>query len=255
MNENDRPPGPRRRIVAAVPALLAAPLLVLAGRVAQAHGSSHGAPAPAAAPEQKPWGIAGDPQQVRRTLEVTLRDTMRFEPDRITVKLGETWRLRVRNAGAVLHEFVIGTPEDNRQHAELMMKFPDMQHDEPWMAHVPPGGTGEVVWLFNRPGQFEFACLIAGHYQAGMTGLITVVSDDGAMTEAEVRKVDLDTGRVTLRHGEIAHLQMPPMTMVFRAREPALLQGLKPGDRVRFRAEKVEGGYAVTAITPLATAP
>lgn len=175
MNENDRPLGPRRRILAAVPALLVAPLLVLAGRVAQAHGSSHGAPAPAAAPrEQKPWGIAGDPQQVRRTLEVTLRDTMRFEPDRITVKLGETWRLRVRNAGAVLHEFVIGTPEENRQHAELMMKFPDMQHDEPWMAHVPPGGTGEVVWLFNRPGQFEFACLIAGHYQAGMTGVITV---------------------------------------------------------------------------------
>lgn len=80
-------------------------------------------------------------------------------------------------------------------------------------------------------------------------------TDDGPMTEAEVRKVDLDTGRITLRHGEIANLQMPPMTMVFRAREAALLQGLKPGDRVRFRAEKVEGGYAVTAITPVTAAP
>ena len=103
-----------------------------------------------------------------------MHDSMRFEPARIAVKLGETLRLRVRNAGAVMHEFVIGTPDENRRHAELMMKFPDMQHDEPWMAHVPPGRTGKLVWHFNRPGTFEFACLIAGHYQAGMTGLLTV---------------------------------------------------------------------------------
>lgn len=78
---------------------------------------------------------------------------------------------------------------------------------------------------------------------------------DGPMAEGEVRKVDLDTGRITLRHGEIANLQMPPMTMVFRARDAALLQGLKPGDRVRFVAEKVEGGYAVTTLTLLPTIP
>jgi uncharacterized cupredoxin-like copper-binding protein len=55
-----------------------------------------------------------------------------------------------------------------------MARFPDMQHDEPWMAHVPPGRTGEIVWTFNRVGEFAFACLIAGHYQAGMVGRITV---------------------------------------------------------------------------------
>lgn len=90
---------------------------------------------------------------------------------------------------------------------------------------------------------------------AALQTAIAQPTDDVPMTEAEVRKVDIHTGRITLRHGEIAHLQMPPMTMVFRAREAALLQGLKPGDRVRFRAEKVEGGYAVTAITPLPTIP
>lgn len=99
---------------------------------------------------------------------------------------------------------------------------------------------------------FTLAALLLA---TGLQTALAQATDDGAMTEAEVRKVDLDTGRITLRHGEIAHLQMPPMTMVFRAREAALLQGLRPGDRVRFRAEKVEGGYAVTAITPLPTIP
>jgi len=55
-----------------------------------------------------------------------------------------------------------------------MVKFPNMEHDEPYMTHVKAGGTGELVWNFNRPGQFEFACLIAGHYQAGMVGTIKV---------------------------------------------------------------------------------
>jgi uncharacterized cupredoxin-like copper-binding protein len=76
----------------------------------------------------------------------------------------------------VLHEFVIGTRAENEAHAALMVKFPDMQHDEPWMAHVPPGQVGEVVWTFNRAGTFEFACLMAGHYQAGMAGQLQVVA-------------------------------------------------------------------------------
>ena len=49
-----------------------------------------------------------------------------------------------------------------------------MEHDEPWMAHVAAGGKSEIVWTFNRAGEFEFACLIAGHYEAGMVGRIVV---------------------------------------------------------------------------------
>lgn len=101
-------------------------------------------------------------------------DTMRFVPDRIDVKRGETVRQKVTNSGAVLHEFVIGTPKELDEHAAPMVKFADTEHDEPYMAHVAPGKSGEIGWTFNRAGEFMFACLIAGHCQAGMVGKIVV---------------------------------------------------------------------------------
>ena len=140
---------------------------------ARAHGD-HPKNAGSVRKEQKDWGIAGDAGAVKRTIEVRMLDTMRFRPERIDVRLGQTLRFRVHNTGKVMHEFVIGTKQENEEHARLMMKFPDMEHDEPYMAHVPPGKIGEIVWTFNRAGSFEFACLIAGHYQAGMSGLIRV---------------------------------------------------------------------------------
>ena len=71
-----------------------------------------------------------------------------------------------------------------------------------------------------------------------------------APTEAEVRKVDQAAGKVTLKHGEIANLDMPPMTMVFTVRDKALLANLKPGDKVSFTAEKEDGLYVVTTLQP-----
>jgi uncharacterized cupredoxin-like copper-binding protein len=124
--------------------------------------------------EQKDWGVAGEVRAVKRTIKVNMLDTMRFNPDKITVKLGETVRIRVKNTGAMLHEFVIGTKAENTAHAALMLKFPDMEHDEPYMAHVPVGKTVDLIWTFNKLGDFEFACLIAGHYQSGMVGTISV---------------------------------------------------------------------------------
>jgi uncharacterized cupredoxin-like copper-binding protein len=103
-----------------------------------------------------------------------MSDAMRFVPDELRVREGETVRLVVHNDGAMLHELVIGTREALAEHAELMLKFPDMEHDEPYMVHVDPGRKGEIVWQFNRAGSFEFACLIPGHYQAGMRGRIIV---------------------------------------------------------------------------------
>jgi uncharacterized cupredoxin-like copper-binding protein len=158
-----------RRQTIAVGAALLAPL------AARAHGDeAHKKKAGAAQKEQKDWGIAGERNLAKRNIAVQMLDTMRFVPDRIDVKLNETVRFTVRNTGKVMHEFVIGTKEENEKHAALMVKFPDMEHDEPYMAHVPPGKSGELVWTFNRAGTFEFACLIAGHYQAGMAGSITV---------------------------------------------------------------------------------
>jgi uncharacterized cupredoxin-like copper-binding protein len=137
--------------------------------------------------EQKDWGIAGDAKVAKRTVEVKMLDTMRFVPERIEVKQNETVRFVLKNDGKVMHEFVIGTKQENDAHAELMVKHPDMEHDEPYMAHVAPGKTGQIVWNFNRPGDFDFACLIAGHYQAGMVGKIKVVAR-GSKSDGQGRK-------------------------------------------------------------------
>ncbi|MBN8492676.1 MAG: cupredoxin family protein [Burkholderiales bacterium] len=152
----------------------AAALLGAAGRSMAHTGGTHSPKVGAAKKLQTDWGIAGEARLARRHIEVGMSDKMRFTPERIEVRLGETVRFTVRNHGKLMHEFVIGTRAENQKHADLMMKFPDMEHDEPYMAHVAPGKTGQIVWTFNRPGDFEFACLIAGHYQAGMTGTITV---------------------------------------------------------------------------------
>ncbi|MBN8507054.1 MAG: cupredoxin family protein [Burkholderiales bacterium] len=167
--------------------LLAAALLSAGAALAHGDKAHAGKPGPVRK-EQKDWGIAGDPKAVTRTIEVQMLDTMRFVPDRIDVRVGETIRLVHRNGGKLMHEFVIGTKKELDEHAALMLKFPDMEHDEPYMAHVPPGKTGEIVWTFNRAGEFDFACLIAGHYQAGMVGKIRVLAAGPKADAAVVHK-------------------------------------------------------------------
>jgi uncharacterized cupredoxin-like copper-binding protein len=129
---------------------------------------------PAVVKEQKPWGIAGDAKAVKRSIEVRMADTMRYTPDRIEVRLGETIRFFHRNDGKTLHEFVIGTRKELDQHAALMRQHPGMEHDEPYMSHVAAGKSAEMIWTFNRAGEFDFACLVPGHYEAGMVGKIIV---------------------------------------------------------------------------------
>lgn len=70
------------------------------------------------------------------------------------------------------------------------------------------------------------------------------------MTDGEVRKIDRSTGKLTLRHGRIENLDMPGMTMVFRVSDPAMLEGLKEGDKLRFKAEMVSGAITITAVEP-----
>ena len=71
------------------------------------------------------------------------------------------------------------------------------------------------------------------------------------MADGEIRKVDLDAKKITIKHGEIKHLDMPGMTMVFQVKDPALLDKLKAGDKVRFKAEKAGSAIVVTAIQPV----
>ena len=124
--------------------------------------------------EPKPFGIAADPGKAKRTIRVGMSDGMRFTPAAITVKQGETVRFVAHNKGKVLHEMVLGTMDELKEHAELMRKFPGMEHDEPHMAHVNPGKSGEIGWRFTKAGTYYFGCLIPGHFEAGMIGKIVV---------------------------------------------------------------------------------
>ena len=130
--------------------------------------------------EQKDWGIAGNAKAAKRTVELKMTDNMRFTPDKIEVRQGETVKIVLKNEGQMLHEFVLGTKQELDEHAALMVKFPNMEHDEPYMAHVPAGKSGQIIWTFNRAGDFDFACLIAGHYQAGMVGKVKVAAGAAA---------------------------------------------------------------------------
>ncbi len=73
-------------------------------------------------------------------------------------------------------------------------------------------------------------------------------SPSAPLTAGEVKKVDREAKKVTIQHGPIENLKMPPMTMVFRVKDPAMLDGLEPGAKIRFRAEEAEGGYLVTRL-------
>jgi Cu(I)/Ag(I) efflux system protein CusF len=83
---------------------------------------------------------------------------------------------------------------------------------------------------------------------AGPGGPPPAVTADPLPADGEVRKVDRERGKLTLRHGPLPNLDMPPMTMVFTVADRALLEGLQEGDKVRFSADKINGVYTVTAI-------
>lgn len=119
-------------------------------------------------------GQPGNPANVSRTIKVSMNDTMRFDPAEMSFKPGETVRFVVRNDGKIRHEMVIGSVEELQEHAEMMRKMPGMQHAESNMISLAPGESGELIWQFDNAGVFDFACLVSGHLEAGMTGKIEV---------------------------------------------------------------------------------
>ena len=155
--------------------LAAGALLCLAASGAYAHGDAHGkGKTQAEAPVETAFGKSADASKASRTVKVSMSDTMRFSPDKLQVKRGETVRFVVANSGKTMHELVLGTMDDLKRHAELMRKFPGMEHDEPYMAHVAPGKAETIAWQFTKPGDFYYGCLIPGHFEAGMIGKVTV---------------------------------------------------------------------------------
>jgi uncharacterized cupredoxin-like copper-binding protein len=156
---------------------LALAVFALTANTAFAHGADHMAKKPAydaSKVEDRAFGREGDPRKVTRTVRLDMTDAFRFTPADVTVKRGETVKFVVANGGKLLHEMVLGTTEELKEHAALMKKFPDMEHADANMAHVKPGAKGEIVWQFTKAGEYQFACLIPGHYEAGMVGKVVV---------------------------------------------------------------------------------
>jgi len=122
-------------------------------------------------------GKPGNPDDKSRTVEIVMKEgdgAMAFTPDRVEVKRGEQIHFIIKNAGELKHEFMLATLKENAAHGKLMEKFPDMEHDDPNGKTLEAGKSAEMFWKFTKVGTFEFACLVPGHHQAGMHGLIIV---------------------------------------------------------------------------------
>ncbi len=130
-------------------------------------GHAHGAPG----------GLVA--QTITRSVDIHMDDKMRFTPKTVDVKAGESIRFVVHNGGAVPHEFVLGSAKDIAEHAELMRqiaagKQAEHSHGGGAALSVAAGQMGELVVTFAEPGAVEMACLVPGHYEAGMRGRINV---------------------------------------------------------------------------------
>lgn len=122
-------------------------------------------------------GEPGNPKKPARVVKVSMREgdgKMEFVPSKLEIRRGEQIKFVISNEGELPHEFVLASTEENLKHAAMMQKYPDMEHDDPNGKTVQPKAASEIVWRFSKRGQFEFACLIPGHREAGMTGTIVV---------------------------------------------------------------------------------
>lgn len=160
-------------------AIVAAASFALLPVAAHAHGDAAAAAAHKSgiSTEVHAFGVEGDPKKASRTIVVSMDDSMHYSQPLIRVAQGDTVSFVLSNKGKLLHEFVIGTENQLQEHAELMRKNPGMEHEEPYMAHVKPGAKGSMTWKFTNAGTFQFGCLVAGHFEAGMKGAIVVAAN------------------------------------------------------------------------------
>ncbi len=150
--------------------ILAAILLVFISSLAAASGKHPGGHG------NSSIGKPGKIENVTRTITVNMYDSMRYEPAYISVRQGETIRFRVVNSGKIKHELVLGNESELVEHYEIMKKNPEMEHEDENMITLQPGASGDIVWQFTNAGKVGFACLLPGHYEAGMKGVVSVKS-------------------------------------------------------------------------------
>ncbi|MBL0373569.1 cupredoxin family protein [Rhizobium sp. KVB221] len=149
--------------------------LSLLSATALAHDHQHGV---APVQDEVMLGVPGDASDVSETVVISMKETpeggMLFEPAIVSAKAGETLRLLLRNNGETDHEFILAGPEELEEHREMMKEFPDMHHEDANSIRLAPGSSGEIIWKFGQSGSIDFACLIPGHYEAGMHGRVDI---------------------------------------------------------------------------------
>jgi uncharacterized cupredoxin-like copper-binding protein len=154
-------------------ALIAAAAVFLSSTAAMASGTHGGGHS-----DEMPIGKPAGEVKPKRAINVVMKDkadgSMVFEPSTISVRQGETVRLKFVNRGEQDHEFVMDEEKTVLEHKKVMAKFPEMEHDDPNAVRLAAGERGEIVWTFTNSGDFTFACLIPGHYEAGMKGALKV---------------------------------------------------------------------------------
>lgn len=136
------------------------------------HAGGHG--------EAMAVGEPGDKAKATQTIRVTMKETddgkMIFTPSTFKVRKGQTVRFAIQNAGELDHEFVLDQEDKIQEHKAVMEKFPDMEHDDPNAIRLAAGKSGEIIWKFTNDGTFKIACLVPGHYDAGMHGDVSVAA-------------------------------------------------------------------------------
>lgn len=113
-------------------------------------------------------GMPGNPHEVDRTIEIEAYDSMRFSVDDLFVSSEETIRFIVTNKGRLVHEFAIGTFTQQQQHSKFTERVPHLDHETSNSIILGANKTKELIWKFGDPRGVEIACLIPGHYKAGM---------------------------------------------------------------------------------------
>jgi len=122
-------------------------------------------------------GEPGDPKKPSRLVQITMGEQdgkMLFTPARLEMGKDEQIKFTLRNIGELDHEFVLADRAENLEHAEAMKRNAEMAHADANGRQLAPKKTTEIVWKFTKVGEFEYACLIPGHREAGMVGTIVV---------------------------------------------------------------------------------
>jgi uncharacterized cupredoxin-like copper-binding protein len=122
------------------------------------------------------FGHSADASTADRVIDIEALDTLRFDPDQLDVKVGETVTLRLHNGGTTTHELVLGSPELQEEHEQEMEEMPEgvMMEDEANAISVAAGETKALTWTFTQAGTIQFACHEPEHYAGGMIGTIAI---------------------------------------------------------------------------------